>query len=141
MLAMLITPILQTFAAAPCTKTTFLGLVPWYQFLDLAQDVNGRCAVTNFNPSSPGGVQPTLLGSNSALLRIGLAIVDDLIRVAAFVAVGYIIYGGILYMTSQGAPDMTKKGQQTIINALIGLVTAIMAASIVTFIGNKLGNA
>jgi hypothetical protein len=138
MFALLTTPLFQTFAAA-CTKTTFLGLVPWYQFLNVTTDVTGNCAVTNFDASSAGGQQPNLLGPHSSFLGIGLAIIDDLIRIAAYVAVGYIIYGGITYMTSQGSPDMTKRAQQTIINALIGLVTAVLAASIVTFIGNKLG--
>jgi hypothetical protein len=138
MFGILIAPIFQTFAAA-CAKPTFLGLVPWYQFLNVAKDANGRCAVTNFNASSPGGPQPSLLGNHSALLGIGLAIIDDLIRIAAYVAVGYIIWGGLTYMTSQGSPDMTRKAQSTIINALIGLVLAILAASIVTFIGNRLG--
>lgn len=135
----MLAPLLHNFAA--CAKPTFLGLVPWYQFLDLVENDNThRCEIANFNPDVPGGEQVNLLGSNSHLLRIGLAVVDDLMRVAAYIAVGYIIYGGITYMTSQGAPDMTKKAQQTIINALIGLATAIIAASVVTFIGNKLGN-
>jgi hypothetical protein len=140
MFAILLTPIIQTFAAG-CAKSTFLGLIPWYQFLNLSQDASGRCSVTNFNADKPGGQQPGLFGQHSALLGVGLAIIDDLIRIAAYVAVGFIIYGGITYMTSQGSPDMTRKAQQTIINALIGLVTAILAASIVTFIGNQLGNA
>jgi hypothetical protein len=55
------------------------------------------------------------------------------------VAVGYVIYGGIQYVTSQGSPDATKKAQQTIINALIGVVLAVLAASIVAFIGNRFG--
>jgi hypothetical protein len=70
---------------------------------------------------------------------IGLAILDDLIRIAALVAVGYVIYGGIQYVTSQGSPDATGKAQQTIINALIGVVLATLAASIVNLIGTRLG--
>ena len=80
-----------------------------------------------------------MLGSHSWFLLIGLAILDDLIRIAALVAVGFVIYGGIQYVTSQGSPDQTKQAQQTIINALIGLVLAILASSIVAFIGNRLG--
>jgi hypothetical protein len=113
-------------------------LVPWYQYLNLAE-VQGRCTITSFNPSS-AGTQDGVFGSHSAFLLIGLAILDDLIRVSALVAVGYVIYGGILYMTSQGSPDMTKKAQQTIINALIGLGIALIAVAMVSFIGNQLGD-
>jgi hypothetical protein len=132
MLTILTTPI-QTFADA-CGKPTFLGVLkPWYQYMTLAPDkTTGVCQVTNFdNPDQ-------VLGAQSPFLLIGLAVVDDLIRIAALVAVGYVIYGGIQYVTSQGSPDATSKAQQTIINALIGVVLAILAAAIVAFIGGKL---
>jgi hypothetical protein len=138
MFAAVALPLFQTFAAG-CGKPTFLGLVPWYQYLTLGQDAAKNCVITNFNAG--GGVQDGVFGSQSPFLLIGLAILDDLIRVAALVAVGYVIAGGITYMTSQGSPDMTRKAQSTIINALIGLATALIAAALVSFIGNKLGTA
>ena len=121
-------------------KPRFIGLVPWYEYLDITTDNNGGCKITNFDDQSK------ILGTNgvgrstSPFLLIGLAILDDLVRVAAIVAVGFVIYGGIQYVTSQGAPDSTKQAQQTIINALIGLVVALIAAGLVSFIGNRLGN-
>lgn len=131
MFALLLSPLTQTFAAA-CAKPTFLTLVPWYQYLNLAKDGAGGCKVTNFDKSSQ------VLGQHSPFLLIGLAILDDLIRVAALVAVGFVIYGGIQYVTSGGSPEDTNKARQTLINALVGLVIAILAASFVGFIGNKL---
>jgi len=138
MFAMLATPLLQTFAAG-CTKPTFLGLVPWYQYLNLSADAVGKCTVNNFNPNNQG-TQLTVLGAHSPFLLIALAVLDDLIRISALVAVGYVIYGGIQYIISQGSPDQTKKAQQTIINAVIGVVVAIIAAALVSFIGTKLGS-
>jgi hypothetical protein len=126
----LITPALQTFGADLC-KPTFFGLVPWYQYLTLKAFPD--CSVTSFDNAN------AIVGQNSPLLLVGLAILDDLIRVAALVAVGYVIYGGIQYITSQGSPDATKKAQQTIINALAGVAIAIVAAAIVSFLGSKLG--
>jgi hypothetical protein len=122
-------PHLQTLAATnSCSKGSFLGLESWFHYLPKS-DFDGNCNIQNF----------TVLGSKSELLLIGLAILDDLIRIAALVAVGYVIYGGIQYVTSQGSPDATGKAQQTIINALIGVVLATLAASIVGFVGAKLG--
>jgi len=139
MFAVIIMPLLRTFAAGVvCGKPTFLGLVPWYQYLDVTKDAAGKCSVVNFNPAGDGS-QAHAFGAHSPFLLIALAIIDDLIRVAALVAVAYVIVGGIQYVTSQGAPDATKKAQQTIINALIGLAIALVAASVVAFIGNKLG--
>lgn len=129
MFALLLSPLSQTFAVADPCKPTFFGLEPWYQYLKLKPYPD--CGVQSFTALSPG--QP------SSFLLIGLVVLDDLIRIAALVAVGYVIYGGILFVTSQGSPDATKKARETIINALIGLVVAIIAASVVAFIGTQIG--
>lgn len=121
-------------AQASCdTNTTFFGLVPWYKYLSLQYDAStGNCRITSFDKGK-------VLGKSSPVMLIALAILEDLIRVSALVAVGFIIYGGFQYLTSQGSPDDTKRAQQTIINALIGLVVALMAVGIVSFIGTQLG--
>jgi hypothetical protein len=118
----------EILAAIPakCNKT-FFDLPPWYKYLKLDP---GTCEVVDFN----------LLGSgtNSGLLLIGLAIVDLLLRVAALVAIAYVIWGGFTFMTSQAEPDKLAQARHTIMNALIGLGLAILATSIVVFVGNRL---
>jgi hypothetical protein len=129
---------LQTFAATAvtCGKATLFGLVPWYQYLTpVVNQSTQQCNFTEFQNPTAGGI----LDIHSPFFLIALAVLDDLIRVAALVAVGYVIYGGIQYVTSQGSPDSTSKAQQTIINALIGVTLAMLAAAIVGFIGNSLG--
>lgn len=69
---------------------------------------------------------------------IGLGIVDILLRVAGLVAVAFVVYGGFMYMTSQGEPDKTSKAKNTLLNSLIGLTIAIMATVIVSFVGSSL---
>ena len=125
---MALLPNLQQLASANSCSKPFLGLETWFHYLP-SSAFDGNCNIVNF----------TTLGSGSDILLIGLAVLDDLIRIAALVAVGYVIYGGIQYVISQGSPDATSKAQQTIINALIGVVVSILAASIVGFIGTKLG--
>lgn len=122
----MIMTLLTHFAATNQCKPLFFGLRPWYYYLE--QDAN--CNIINFT---------VLDAEGSDFLLIALALVDDLLRIAAFVAVGYIIYGGILYMTSQGAPDQAGKAQSTIQNALIGLVIAVASISLVGFVGNRIG--
>jgi hypothetical protein len=126
-------------SAPSCSKPRLFGvLVPWYEYLDISSDSDGLCKV-NF-PSDPGvGGKNGVLGAHSAFFLIVLAVGEDLVRIAALVAVGYILYGGTLYMTSGGSPDATKKAQNTVINSLIGLTIAILATSIVSLIGHKLG--
>lgn len=119
------------FAAGnPCSDINFLGLVPWYHYLNVQPGVNGVCQVVNFNP----------LGGNSSILLILLAIVDDLLRIVGLLAVIYVLYAGIRYVMSQGSPEETAKAQTTIINALLGLALAIVAIWLVSFLGHQAGS-
>ncbi len=122
-----------TASSTGCDKPKLLGIfVPWYQYLTLGRDsVTGDCTVGNFRVL-PGG------GHTSDFLAIGLAVVDDLLRLAGLAAVIFVIYGGVQYATSQGSPDATAKAQSAILNALIGLAIAMVAVVFVTFIGNAL---
>lgn len=131
-------------------RPKFLGLVPWYQYLKMAPDAAGGCKITSFDTTKNDptcvdtnsiscATTDNVLGKTSPFLLIGLAILDDLVRVAALIAVGFVIFGGFKYMTSQGSPEDTKSAQQTIINALVGVVIAIIAAGLVGYIGTKLG--
>jgi hypothetical protein len=47
--------------------------------------------------------------------------------VAGIMAFIYLVYSGILYLTAAGNPDAAKKGQQGIINAIIGVIVIILA--------------
>ncbi len=73
------------------------------------------------------------------LTLVALAIAEILLRLGGIVAFGYVIWGGIQYVTSQGEPDKTKKAKDTIMNAVIGMIIAMFATAIVSFVGNKIG--
>lgn len=120
--------LLQLFANE-CKPQGFFGFPTWYKYLEAKQDVvTKQCEV-----------QFTLMKNNtfngSDVLLIGLGVIDIMVRLAALIAVGFVMYGGIRYITSQGSPDATKSAQNTILTALIGLVIAIIAAVVVTFLG------
>ncbi len=111
--------------AAPCTaKGDFLGLFPtWYKYLDSVTNAAGVCS-------------PKIGGINDLWLILA-AVIEMLLRVAAIAALAFVVWGGIQFITSQGEPERTHKAQGTIINALIGLVISVGAATIVTFIAGK----
>ncbi len=109
---------------------TFFGLPVWYKYLNMETVTNKDVSVCKVNidfAQNPSDIWAILLG-----------IIDILLRVGGIAAVIYVIYGGFLYMTSQGEPDRTKQAKETIIGAIIGLVIVMMAAQIVSFIGNRL---
>src|SRR4051812_26246649 len=118
--------------AATCAVNTFFGISPWYKYLVTAgrMTVNPDTGVCELNGFRWGG------GGDIVLIFMG--VLDILLRLSAVVAIGFIIYGSIQYVTSDGAPDRTKEAQSTIINALVGLVIAAIAAATVSFIGRSL---
>ena len=58
--------------------------------------------------------------------------------VAGILAVIYLVYAGIVYITAGGNADAAKKGQQGIINAIIGIVIIVLAYVIVVAVGDVL---
>ena len=91
--------------------------VPWYAYLEC--DASGAPQITNWS---------------SAVPLVGLAIISLLMRVGGLVAVGFIIWGGIQYTTSQGSPEGAKNAKSTILNAVIGLVITLIAIGLVQFV-------
>lgn len=54
------------------------------------------------------------------------------------IAVGVMVYGGFVYLTSQGDPSKAKRGRDVILYGLVGLAVALLAFAIVTFVVNNL---
>lgn len=116
-------------AAAPCTDQ-FLGINAWYKGL---QDPANNCSVvmkTNGSADEDESADEVRIFVTTIALNIlqaGLAIV-------AYITVFFIIKGGFMYMTSTGTQDGMASAKKTITNAIIGLVIAVFAASIVNAI-------
>lgn len=117
--------------AKSCVDTYFIGLKTWYAYLPKGS-LNGNCEL-----KSDLQILPTK-DKTSVLPQIALAVVDDLLRITALVAVAFVIAGGVQYVVSQGEAARVKQAHSTIINALIGLAIAVMAAAVVSFIGSQL---
>jgi hypothetical protein len=98
-------------------------LPTWHKYLEH----DNQCHIDLDSFSFPNDLAP-----------IVLAIVEILLRIGVLAAVGFVIYGGIMFMTSQGEPDKAANARRTIINAVIGLVIGLVATGVVNFIGGKL---
>jgi TRAP-type C4-dicarboxylate transport system permease small subunit len=122
-----LTSSVQYFALTCSNKTSLFGIPSWYSYLDLqVNSVTNTCDIVNF--SVPG-----------SFINVGLAILDMALHLAALVAVGFVIYGGFMLVTSRGEPDKAAQARQAIINALVGLVITLIAVGVVGFLGTKLG--
>ncbi len=61
-------------------------------------------------------------------------IVTWILFLAGAIAVIYLIYGGILYITASGDAEKATKGRTAVINAIIGIVIILLAVLIVTWV-------
>ena len=61
-------------------------------------------------------------------------IINAVIFIIGIIAVIMIILGGVTYATSQGDSGKVKKGKDTILYGIIGLVVALLAFAIVNFV-------
>lgn len=75
-----------------------------------------------------------LLGPDGIITKIA----QILVIVVGIVSVIVIIVGGFKYIISMGDPSALKSARDTIIYAVVGLVIAVVAQSIVSFVLRKL---
>jgi hypothetical protein len=118
-------------------KNTFFGLTPWYQYMS-DEFKPGTCQVKCFNLFNQS-INNDCGNSKSDLPRVLLAVIDDLLRIAALVALTFVMVSALRFATSQGEPDKSTQAQDALVNALIGLAVAVVAIGFVSFVGNKLG--
>ncbi len=86
---------------------TFLGMTPW------------DCGVIE-NPSSEQELKDNTL-------RIIFNILSDTSVVAAYLTVGFVIWGGYKYMFSYGDAGKVAQGKKTLVNAFIGLAIVMLS--------------
>lgn len=82
--------------------------------------------------------------SDEASLKAGIwtivaNIATDITVIAAYLVIGYVIYGGYLYTMSGGDPGKVAAGKKAIMHAFIGLAIIMLANVIFNFMGTVLG--
>lgn len=117
---------LQTFAMDCSAGGSFFGFPTWYKYI---------CA----GGSGDRKLQFLPQNGTSDIVLIALAVIEIMLRIAALAAIGYVVFGGIKYVVSQGEPDKISEAKGTIINALAGLLIATFAVAMVSFLGQRLG--
>lgn len=66
----------------------------------------------------------------TGIWQIAANVLTDLTIAAAYLVLGYVIYGGYIYISSSGDPTKVAKGKKTLSQAFIGLAI-VMSASII----------
>lgn len=122
-------------AGVDCGLKSFFGLPSLYEYIPPHVNAVGVCepAINFYN--AQGNLDLTVVS------LVLLAVIDILLRVGTLVAVGFMIYAGVQYLTAQGEPDKAKRALGTIISSSIGLGITLVAAASVSFIGHRVGGA
>ena len=106
-------------AYAACNER-LLTFPAWYKGL-----VDGNCVVKN--PTDVGGVP-------KFIAKIAFNIIEFMLQLVGYLAVGFIITGGFKFLTSTGSPEDIAKSRKTILNAVIGLIISIFSIGIVNVV-------
>jgi len=112
----------RQFAVCSGSAVDFLGLEPWYS-----------CVTKNDKK------QIEIKGLNDIWLII-LTLLEDVIKLGVYIATGFVIWGGIKYIKSQGDPSQLSQAKDVIRNAIIGLLITLFGVAIVEFIVTGFNN-
>jgi hypothetical protein len=70
--------------------------------------------------------------------EIVMTVIQILLGFLGLIAIGIVLYGGWLWMTSQGEPDKIERAKKVLINGAIGLLIILLAYAIVWFIAREI---
>ena len=118
-----IAPAQSAHADAAC-EGRLLGIPPWYRGLTSAAP---KCTIVS--PDEAGGL-------SSFIWKIVLNVIEMAIVATAYVATGFILFGGFLYITGGALPAQLEKARKTIFNAVIGLVICLAAIALTNLVFN-----
>ncbi len=98
----------------------------------------------NFSSTTCGGTfvkLPNCVNNPDDTNKLFVNIFDKALTAGAIMAIGFIVYGGISYITANGSPDKARKALRTLIFAAVGLVVVVAATIITNFILSSVDNA
>lgn len=111
-------------APANCSQG-FLGFPAWYR---------GLIDTTTCEINSPVNTPAMPNGLSNFIWHIVFNVVEIAIVAAAYLSGFYFLYGGFLFIISQGKPDNAAKARSTMVQALVGLIISLAAVTIVNFV-------
>lgn len=110
------------------TTTDFFGFPAWY--------VDLHHKVTSIDKEGKPECN-IVIDQISDLWLIAFPIMQIIIMLAGYVAVGFIIWGSILFIKSQGDSGKIMAARGTIRDAVIGLVIAALSIAIIKYVAGQ----
>jgi len=114
------TPPASVTQFAACDAGSFFGFPTW--FACLPKDATGHPKLTKLED----------------LWLVAFPVLESAIKLAGYTAVGFVIWGGIRFIKSQGNPGEITAARDTIRDALIGLGICVSSVAIVQFLAGRI---
>lgn len=118
----------KVLAAVMCLAMAFTAVSPvsLSVYADAKDEVKKGADMTNSGGSAKQDLPDVIT-----------TIINVMLFIAGALAVIMIIYGGIRYITAHGDEKQVKVAKDTIVYSVVGLIIAILAYALVTFIFNS----
>lgn len=131
-LSVAVVPVQPVAAASKC-NSGFLTFPAWYDGLTKSYP---NCELKS--PSELNGVAKDKQLSRYITI-IALNVLEILIQLVAYIAIGFIIWGGFMYITKGNSSDGITAARKMIQNAVIGLIISLFAVFVVSFVSGRIG--
>lgn len=119
-------------------KTIFVSVLTIATIIPLISSASASAATDVCSGNLPPEIMEAngcnTTSSSNGFSNAIVSILNGIVGIAGLVAVIFIIIGGINYMTSAGDSNKIKKGKDTILYALVGLIVCALAFAIVNWV-------
>lgn len=99
---------------------------------------NAFAQSASFFNNPQGGTAPSAAAQGTLGQNITL-IINYFLGILGLIAVGFLIYAGVLMVTAGGDEQQVGKARKVITYAVIGIVIILLSWTIVTFVSSALG--
>lgn len=120
-----------------CSQS-FLTFPTWFRGLAKIQEKAPKTTPATYECGIASPNDPGVGGLSGFIWHIVLNIIDIALQGVAYVAAGFILYGGFQFLTASGDPALAAKARTTLLNAVIGLGISLSAVAIVNLISGLL---
>ena len=128
--AILATGVLLFFSAAPVQAQDSSG----------TENQTKKSGIWGACEGSAGSNGSTICGDQTEATGIVKNIINLFLYAIGILSVILIIHSGLKYVTSRGDAENVKSAKNTLLYAVVGLIVAMMAFTIVNFVIDKFGS-
>lgn len=119
----------------------YIFAISMFAVAALTSPIKAFAAITGNQLTNLVPLITTKQTGTNVLTRTAVVIINVILLLAGILAVVYLIYSGILYITAGGDTGKAEKGRTGIVNAVIGLVIVSAAYLLVRFVGGLVSGA